>query len=566
MVEKTKELTNGTSKDKLFKAQSALVPTGGEWLGHGAIGYLDQAYMGIGLSPEKLIIPREYQAVIKLCYDYYQRGIGVSRVVDRITELAITDIRNGQRKTSDESNAYFEAVLHSRPSRLMRFLRMASLEYFLSGMVLPRVEWVELKGSEISPDLTAGKTYTMPVFDLFPPQLVSIEWAGWGKRRLWLKIPDDDIRTIRNKGGIIKEQQEKYQMWQTTYPQYVAAIESGANRIEITNDTDPIFRKEVSFSPYPTPYIYCILEPLMFKDQLRRMDFAVASRVVNAILLVQVGSDEFPVTEENQDLVDNLKNQLLARTGNPLQMERLFTLFADHTTKLSWIAPDTAALLNQEKYRQVNEELDEGLGFARILLTGNSRGGTASGNEISTWAIQPQMEELRGNLLEWMNDAVYTPASKENKFRNIPVPKFKPIRLQDFVKTAAVFMQGFQEGNISRTTRAETMGLDFETETELMKDEANLMEGLPAFQPTPYSPLPPVMGAGGKPGRPLGSQNVPVNNRNSGVKPAGQKPASRVKAEVELLSDEEVINLMNTIALKRGLYITVNDILPENDE
>lgn len=556
MVEKT-----------LFKASAALIPTdpGNPFIG----SILDQQYQALGLTPEKLQLPKNYQDIIKMCYEYYHRGGIAARVIERVVELTITDIRNGQRKTSDEANNYFNAVLHSKPSRLMRFIRTAALEYFLSGMVLPKVDWVEKKGSEISPDLIAGKTYFVPVFDLFPPQLVVVTWSGWGARKYWLKVSDTDKNLIRSKGGHIKEQQLQYQSWVDAYPAYVTAIQQGADKVDITNQTDPILRKEVSFTPYPTPYLYPILEPLLYKDQLRRMDFAVASRVVNAILLVTVGSDEFPVTEENQDIVDNLKQQLLARSGNPAQMERLFTLFADHTTKLQWIAPDVQALLNQQKYSQVNEEFDEGLGFSRILLTGTSRGGSGGSSEVSTWAIQPQMEELRSMLVEWMGDSVYNVAADLNKFKRRPEPEFKPIKLQDFVKTASVYAQLFKEGNISRTSRVEMSGLNLETETENMKDESELLDGLPAFPATPYSPPPPIMGPGGQPkagGRPLGSQNVPINNRNSGVKPSGQNPTSRIAAEsaddFELMSDSQLIDLVDKVLKSRGIQIGLDDILP----
>jgi hypothetical protein len=129
------------------------------------------------------------------------------------------------------------------------------------------------------------------------------------------------------------------------------------------------------------------------------------------------------------------------------------------------------------------------------------------------------------------------------------------------VKTAAVFQQLFAEGNISRTTRDDMAGLNFETETELMRDEQELAEGLPAFAPTPYSPPPPAMGTPTGPGRPTGSQNVPVNRRNSGVKPKGQKPQSKIKAEdFQEVSDEEVIKMIDEVAKARGMYITIDDI------
>lgn len=521
--------------------------------------YLDQTYQSLGLTPEKLIIPKDYHSVIRMCYDFYQRGGSVTRVVDRLQEFTITEIRNGQRKTTDEQNAYFEAVLHNRPSRLMRHLRTMALEYYLSGMVLPRIEWKELKGEEFSTKLDKNKKYMVPVFDNYPPMLMEIKWVNWGKKGFFLKISDSDKKLIRSQGGKIKEQQLKYQMWLQNFPYFVRQIQDGADRIEI-RDSDPIMRKEVSITPYPTPYLYNVLEALVFKQQLRRMDFSTAARVINAILLVQEGSDEFPLTPETQHLLDNLETQMMARVGDPRKQERLFMLFTDHTTKLTWIHPDVQAMLDQDKYRQVNEELDEGLGFPGVLLTGQVRqGGQAS--EISTWAIQAQMEEARDMFLEWVRTEVYEQASELNRFRNTPDPKFKPLKLQDAIKLAAVYQQIFAEGNVSRTTRDDMAGLDFETETELMRDEMELAKGLPAFAPMPYSPLPPTMNGQG---RPLGSQNVPVNNRNSGVKPRGQKPQSKVKAEIssfEEMSDEEVINLIDRIAQERGITITMDDII-----
>lgn len=522
--------------------------------------YANGANTAFGITPEKLIVPKEYHTVLTMCYDFYQRGGVVATVLNRLAEFTITDLRNGQRDTSDEANDYYDAVLHSRPARLQRFLRQMALEYYLTGMVLPRVEWKEMKGEEINPRLKANKTYIFPTFDLYPPLLIEVKWAGWGKKSFWLKVPTSDVKLIRNKGGKIKEQQARYQHFVQNYPGFVQTVQSGSNTIEIT-DTDPILRKEISVSPYPTPYLFPVLEPLIFKQQLRRMDFAVASRVINAILLVREGNDDYPLTEENQDNLEKLKQQIQARSGNPLAMERLFMLFSNHTTQMDWITPDLEAMLNQEKYAQVNDELQEGLGFTTILLTGESRQAQAS--EVSTWAIQPQMDEFRSMAEEWITE-LYIQARDKNNFRNFPVPRFKSIKLQDFVKTAAVFAALFAEGNVSRTTRNDMAGIDYETETEIMRDEQQFAEGLPAYVPTPYSPPPPMIGQNGKPGRPIGSQNVPINNRNSGVKPKGQKPLSKVKASFELLPDEEVIELINTEAKRRGIKLTPDDIIDKD--
>jgi len=558
-------------QNKLQLASASFVPGQTNFNGNFYSGF-DAMNQSLGLSPEKLIIPRDYNSVVRMSYDFYQRGGMASTVINRLTELSITKIRNGQRKTSNEANEYFGALLHRNPSRMMRFIRTATLEYYLSGMVLPRVDWVTVTGENISPHLKNGKEYILPVFDLYPPLLVNVVWASWGRKEYYLKLPKEDIKLIRNGGSQIKEQQLKYDMYLNYYPTFVKAIMDGADRVKI--DVDPILRKEVSFNPHPTPYLFNVLEALVFKQSLRRMDFAVATRVINAILLVQEGSDAFPLTIETEKNLADLKEQILARAGDPRLLERVFFLFSNHTTKLTWVSPDVQALLDQDKYRQANEEISEGLGFARILVTGEAR--SASASELSTWAIQPLMEELREMLIEWII-TIYEEASDLNNFRSSPEPAFTPIKLQDFVKTAAVFAQAFKEGNVSRTTRDEMIGLDFETELELMTDEFVPMKELPkSFPELPYNTqIPPAGGFGGAPnrpngGKPVGTQNVPVNKRNTGVRPTGQTPVSRTSPtgkpsqtkaeELEYLSDDEVINLIDKIAKDRGLMITTADL------
>jgi hypothetical protein len=538
-------------------------------------GGLDQINQKLGIFPDKLIIPREYHAVIDMCYDFYQRGGIVSTVVNRLTELSMTQITNGQRKTTNEGNNYFNAILHRNPSRLNRFIHNMALEYFLSGMILPRVEWEKIPGSELSPDLIASKEYEVPVVDMYPPKLILVSWIGWGKKEFRIKIPDRDIRMIKNNGGKIKEQQYKFNLWKEQYPSIVQAVNRGENSILL--ETDAILRKEVSFTEYPTPFLFNILEALTFKQQLRRMDYATASRIINAILLVTEGDKDFPITEETRGNLDALKQQITAYTNSPAGTQRLFALFSNHTTKLTWIAPDVQAMLDQNKYDQVNEEIGEGLGLAKILITGESRNAQAS--EVSTWAIQPMMEELREMVIEWLTP-VYEEAASRNGFRKTPVPIFSPIKLQDFIKTAAVFAAAFKEGNVSRTTRAQMMGLNFETELELMKDEKELMDELDKTYPDmPYDivalqakgKLGGISGGTGRPagspnkgGRPTGTQNKPVNKRNRGVSPKGE-PTSKlaevdIESEIELLPDDELIDLINKVAEERGLYLTAEAI------
>lgn len=545
---------------------------------------LDNINRATGNSPEKLVVPKDYHQQIQMCYDFYTRGGMAGTVIDRLAELSVTDIRNGKTKGEEASTYYDVCLLHRGPSHVYRFLRQMALEYFITGMVLPRVDWETVLGADIHPDLTPNREYYFPVFDIYPPNLVQVFWQGWGQKQFFLKLPSGDVKIIKSHGGKTKEQQLRYNMLLQYYPTYVDMVNRGADLVPIT-DADPILRKEVSITPYPTPYLSKVLEALVFKQQLRRMDFGVAARIINAILLIQEGDKDFPITEDNdsKSRLDALKQQINARANNPAMMERVFMLFSNHTTKLSWITPDVEALLNQDKYRQANEEISEGLGFPRILIVGESRNSGAS--ELSTWAIQPQMEELRTMLLEWLQP-IYEEAAERNKFKNTPIAAFTPIKLQDFVKIAAIFAQIYREGNMSRTTRDQMVGLDFDTELELMNEELKGMKELPKeFPEMPYNiqVVPGTGGIGGRPnqvkgGRPTGTQDRPVTKKNSGVTVKGaptsrnkttKSPDAKTKAEVfyaeagediELMSDDEVVDLIDRIAQERGFIATLETI------
>src|SRR5260221_4176152 len=136
---------------RLAKATISVTPNYGDGAFYMPVN--NALLQSLGLTPEKLIIPKEYHEVLKLCYDFYKIGGIVGTVINRLAELRITEIRNGQRGTDDEANEYYYSLLHRKPSRLMRFLASAALEYYLSGMAIPRVDWVEKLGSEVSSKL-----------------------------------------------------------------------------------------------------------------------------------------------------------------------------------------------------------------------------------------------------------------------------------------------------------------------------------------------------------------------------------------------------------------------------
>jgi len=213
---------------------------------------------------------------------------------------------------------------------------------------------------------------------------------------------------------------------------------------------------------------------------------SIASRVIAAIQMIKLGNDDYPCTDET-DFVD-IKNQMNYRTLSG-QSERIYQLFANHTLQIEWVYPDTAAMLNQEKYRSVEDDIISAFGFPRTLITGETlRSNVQGGSDFAAFSPIATMETIRDKLIDWTIE-LYKEIRDANSFKNYPIPSFKPLRLYRLMDLSMIGQSLYMEGNISRQSRMEMVGLDYETEVERKKNEQQRFkdEGIPDAPAVPYS-------------------------------------------------------------------------------
>jgi len=190
--------------------------------------------------------------------------------------------------------------------------------------------------------------------------------------------------------------------------------------------------------------------------------------VIAAIQLIKLGSDEFPTIDESD--FDYIKEQMNYRT-NKGQAEKIFQLFANHTLSIEWVAPDTAAMLNRDKYSSVDDDIIAGFGFPRTLITGETlRSNVEGGSDIATFSPIATLESIRFKLLAWTND-LYEEVRDKNKFKSIPIPSFSPMKLYSLVDLNVITRDLYKEGSLSRKTRLQLQGIDQDTEMERIKEE-----------------------------------------------------------------------------------------------
>lgn len=465
----------------------------------------------------------EYVKTLEHCRFFYRTEPLVSTVIDKLVEIGINDLTFSKNGLSDNEYRVFTAF---KP-KLMEFAEQMATEFLLTGLVAPEISYssadkdfifslgIKKYNSLVLPDsmwvrdASSIKIYTSMIAD---------------KPSYFIKIPQELITFINNGGKYSdgKEDKELYEMLVRHYKDFVAAVKKGEKEILLENDN--IFRRKYTTdNQYPVPYIASCLEALHHKRKMRRMDYSIMDKVISAIMHVKIGSDEFPITESDQDLgyVEDIRTQLRMRGNSQQTLERIFQLITNHTVEISWVFPETSALLDTAKYEDINQEILFGLGFPRVLITGEAQKSGTSDSEIATLSPIKTAENFRIKILEVIRD-VCIEISRRNGFTKVPTVQFKSINLHKFQDFLSGLIQLYSSAAISRTSLGAEFGYDFGAEVDLMAAEKEKLEslGLQEFGPSPNSKNPLL---GGGPETPEETNNNKTTTKKS---PKSKKPAT----------------------------------------
>ena len=408
---------------------------------------------------DKYQFPKDYYEIINICYHFYRTDPIVSNTLNKVLDIGFKDYTLQRKDCTDEEYRVYSAINEA----LVWNLRDLGLEYMLSGLVIPEATWTAKTGAEIHPSLPPNEVYEIPdILWKRDPFSIKLRKTPIPTRVVVTVTPsEDDIYFIKNKGVYPDgtKDKETYNLLRKQYPSYVRAVKAGKVDFKL-EDPHLIRRNPLPDSPYPNPYLMPILEPLEHKRNLRKMDYAIAARVITAIMQIKMGSDEFPITSEDDETVMELRNQFKWRyTGN--NFERLFQLFTNHTIDIEWITPDVDALLDDSKYDSVNLDILFGLGFPRIMLTGETAKTGTSQAEFALMSPGETIKAIRGATLSWPK-SLYQEMRERNNFINLPEPMFSELRLYDLAKLMEVADLVYQRGALSKKTLANIAGFNFE--------------------------------------------------------------------------------------------------------
>ena len=432
----------------------------------------------------------EYRKTVFGCRFFYKRDPIASTVINKMVDIGITDIDFERNELNNNEEALIDGLL----PHLVDFAEAMAMEFLISGLVIPEIKYTTVSKAELEAagiKLKKYSSFTLPTsMWVRDPANITIKSPGLSdKRSYFVKIPSELISFITNKGVYdnFMEDKELYRYLQTAYPKFVAAVEAGQLYFKLEDPT-VIRRKVVADSPYPIPYLYASMEAMKHKRNIRRMDYAIASRVISAIQIVKLGNDEYPLTEDDEDQLNDIKNQMYWRNSGGTDVERIFQLFSNHTLEIEWVFPDTEALLSDSKYKEVNRDIFYGLGFPAILATGETERTGSSDAEYAMLSPTQTMEVYRRKIIAVLDDVI-AETLKLNGMTGTTELRFKPINLSSFRYFVEAMIKLYETGNISKETFVEQFGMNYSDEFERRENEKKMMDesDLEEFPEQPFS-------------------------------------------------------------------------------
>lgn len=435
-----------------------------------------------------------FKEIVETCRFFYKRDPTAGTVVDKMVDIGITDLTISKDTLSDNEYRIFSSML----PRLKEYAEELALEYLISGLVIPEIKFDRIGKDELKK--YGVKRYTSLYFPVSmwirDPATIKINKTILSdKPSYYIRVPDDLSYFIKNNGkypdGTMDT--ELFKELKKLYPEFIRKVKEGNGEILLSDNTHLIIRRRVlSNTGYPIPYLYKGVESMKHKRNLRRMDYSVAARVITAIQLVKLGNDTYPITEDDKSQLDDIRNQMFWRNSSSgSEIEKVFQLFANHTLSIEWVFPETDVLLDEAKYRDVNQDIVVALGFPKILMTGENERSNSGDSSYAASSPIKTIEHFRSKIITVLQYIIDETAEK-NGLKVSPEISFKPLQLAEFNTFITAIQELYNSGNLSRESYASLFGYNIKDELMKRAEENELLKKyeLDTFAPLPHSNSP----------------------------------------------------------------------------
>ncbi len=267
-------------------------------------------------------------------------------------------------------------------------------------------------------------------------------------------------------------------------PEVIRASKKSGTLVAL--DMDKIYvdyYKKDDWEDWGTPFLYGILEDVMFKEKMRLADMAALDGVINVIRLWRLGKSDQQIIP-TPAAVDKLIDILQHNTGGGV-MDLVWDDMIDLTVEY----PPTDKILGPEKYIGVNSDIVRGLGIPDSLIGGADLGTrNAQSAFVQLKTLVERLEYVRGRAIRWMEGELRIVADSMG-FKKTPAITFGIMSLRDEAAEKQLMIQLLDRGIISSEKTSEVFGTNFMIELERIKTEQQIRNDNPSIleKSNPYN-------------------------------------------------------------------------------
>lgn len=392
-------------------------------------------------------------------------------------------------------------------------------------------------------------------YTVLNPELVTVDGSLlFDQQKITLEIPAE-LRELVTKspGELTSDEKEFLKMLPNDLKKQA---ETGGSIVLDPRLVGTVTYKKQPYERYARPRATRIFESLDYKNSLRQADLSTLDGITNYILKITIGSDEFPVTtQEELEAVADLFNT----------PSKSFDVVWNHTLNVEKIiSPEIGEILGQEKYAQVNDDITGGLAVSRALIDGisNVNAGEAA---LLIKGITEEINYARKQVTRWIYNE-YRQIAEAMGFERFPKVRWDEGVLKDPILYMSTVSNLVDRRMLSYRTALEELGFDFPNELNNMEEEFPMVQegifgiigspwqqaaGAGGIQPTQRSPegTPSKGRPTGQPAKKPKEKQPPDKTTKKQTKPPQKKQSEASLEEiVGSMTEEEYLNLVFKMA------------------
>ena len=207
--------------------------------------------------------------------------------------------------------------------------------------------------------------------------------------------------------------------------------------------------KAQGYEPMGVPMAYGVLNDIEAKLELKRIDLSIARTTDRALLMITVGSEP----SEHNPAPNNINRTTIAALQQAFSNESISrTLITDYTVKGNWLIPDVNKILGQEKYAQLDKDINVGLNA--VLF---SEGEKFANTSIKVQIFVERLKEARNAFLKNFLQKEVVKICQTIGAKNYPEVHFEDLSLKDEIAWLKIVVQLAQFGFLTPEEMFEAM-------------------------------------------------------------------------------------------------------------